>query len=147
MNTLLSISYFWSAEAVVAIFICVILPCVIVWLASRTRMHEMDRKTELAIKAIESGVQIDPDFFSKEANVRSIKEKIFGRLTTGCILSAIGIALIAVSIFSKKAITASFLGGGFLLVGIAFIVIYFIGRKQFAAEIAAEEAKIGKEQD
>ena len=93
MNTLLSISYFWSAEAVVAIFICVILPCVIVWLASRTRMHEMDRKTELAIKAIESGVQIDPDFFSKSRGTKTIKEKIFGRLTAGCILSGLGLAL------------------------------------------------------
>lgn len=133
------------------VFICVILPCTIVWLVTRNRRHEMDRKTELALKAIESGAHIDTDFFSKPvpASSKTIKEKIFGCLTAGCILAALGIALFAVALFGKDAIDSCFyvsLGGGVLLfLGIAFIVTYFIGRKHFAAEIAAEEAKIGKE--
>ena len=143
------VNYNWPTEVLVPIFLCVVLPCVIVWLTSRTRRHELDRKTELALKAIESGAQIDPNFFSKAAPAKTIKEKIFGRLTTGCILAALGLALFGVALFGKDALTSSFyvpLGGGILLLlGIAFIVTYFIGRKQFAAEIAAEEAKIGKE--
>lgn len=142
------VNYNWPSEVLVPIFLCVVLPCVIVWLTSRTRRHELDRKTELALKAIESGAQIDPNFFSKAAPAKTIKEKIFGHLTTGCILSALGLALFAVAMFGKDTITSSFyvplVGGILLLLGIAFIVIYFIGRKQFAAEIAAEEDKIGK---
>ena len=138
----------WMEDFLLPVFVSVVLPCVIVWLTSKTRRHELDRKTELALKAIESGAQIDPNFFSKAAPAKTIKEKIFGHLTTGCILSALGLALFAVAMFGKDTITSSFyvpLGGGILLLlGIAFIVIYFIGRKQFAAEIAAEEDKIGK---
>lgn len=139
----------WMEDFLLPVLISVVLPCVIVWLTSRTRRHELDRKTELALKAIESGAQIDPNFFSKAKPAKTVKERIFGRLTTGCTLSALGLALFGVALFGKDALTSSFyvpLGGGILLLlGIAFIVTYFIGRKQFAAEIAAEEAKIGKE--
>ena len=143
------VNYNWPTEVLVPIFLCVVLPCIIVWLITSTRKHELGRKTELALKAIESGAQIDPNFFSREAAAKTVKERIFGRLTTGCTLAALGIALFGVALFGKEAVTDSFyvpLGGGILLLlGIAFIVTYFIGRKQFAAEIAAEEAKIGKE--
>lgn len=149
MNTVLMVNTQWMVDFLLPVFICVVLPCVIVWLTSKTRRHELDRKTELALKAIDSGAQIDPNFFSKAAPAKTVKERIFGRLTTGCTLSALGLALFGVALFGKDAITSSFyvpLGGGILLLlGIAFIVTYFIGRKQFAAEIAAEEAKIGKE--
>ena len=149
MSTVLMASPGWIVEFLLPVFVCVVLPCVIVWITSKTRKHELDRKTELALKAIESGAQIDPNFLSKAKPAKTIKEKIFGRLTTGCILAALGLALFGVALFGKDALTSSFyvpLGGGILLLlGIAFIVTYFIGRKQFAAEIAAEEAKIGKE--
>lgn len=139
----------WMEDFLLPVFVCVILPCVIVWLTSKTRRHELDRKTELALKAIDSGAQIDPNFFSKAKPAKTVKERIFGRLTTGCTLSALGIAFFGVALFGKDSIASSLyvpLGGGvLLLLGIAFIVTYFIGRKQFAAEIAAEEAKIGKE--
>ena len=83
----------WIVEFLLPVFVCVVLPCVIVWI--------------------------------------TIKEKIFGRLTTGCILAALGIALFGVALFGKEAVTDSFyvpLGGGILLLlGIAFIVTYFIG--------------------
>lgn len=149
MNTVLMANTGWMEDVLVPILVSVVLPCVIVWLTTRTRRHELDRKTELALKAIESGAQIDPNFFSKAKPAKTVKERIFGRLTTGCTLSALGLALFGVALFGKDAITSSFyvpLGGGILLLlGIAFIVTYFIGRKQFAAEIAADEAKIGKE--
>ena len=116
----------WMEDFLLPVFVCVVLPCVIVWITSKTRKHELDRKTELALKAIESGAQIDPNFFSKAAPAKTIKKKIFGRLTTGCILAALGVAL-----FGKEDVTDSFyvpLGGGILLLlGIAFIVTYFIG--------------------
>ena len=41
----------------VPIFICVILPIAIVWLVVRARKHEMDKKTEIMLKAIEAGAK------------------------------------------------------------------------------------------
>lgn len=148
MNNVLMVNSSWATEVLLPIFICVVLPCFIVWIVSKTSRHEVDRKTELALKAIETGTQIDPNLFPKAAHDKTIKEKIFGRLTTGCVLSALGLALFGVALFGKDTLTSScyfpFGGGVLLLLGIAFIVTYFIGRRQFAAEIADEEAKIGK---
>ena len=131
------------------IMICVVLPLAIVWISTRNKRHELDRKTELALKAIENGAQIDTNLFTKPNAPKSIKEKVYCRLTSGCILSALGLACILSACFGKYNDATSFyipLGGGvLLLLGIAFIVTYIVGRKHFAAEIADEEAKIGKE--
>lgn len=145
MNTFLMVNTMWLENFLLPVSVSVILPCTIIWLVHKTRRHELDRKTELAMKAIESGAQIDPNFFSKPAAEKSIKIKIFGRLTKGCILSALGLAILGVALLTTFKFNILPIGCILLLLGIAYIVTYFIGRKQFAAEIAAEEANIGKE--
>ena len=47
----------------VAFGISVVMPVMIVWLVSRTRQNETNKKTEIMLKAIESGATIDADFF------------------------------------------------------------------------------------
>ena len=51
---------------IVPIGICVVLPVMLVWLVTRVRRNEFDKKAEVMIKAIESGATIDSDLF-KEA--------------------------------------------------------------------------------
>ena len=46
-------------ELLTALGICVILPVLIVWLVLRSRKHEVDRKTEVVLKAMEAGIPID----------------------------------------------------------------------------------------
>ena len=43
----------------VPVFVCVVLPIVIVWLVARTRQNEANRKAEIMLKAIEAGVPVD----------------------------------------------------------------------------------------
>ena len=50
-------------DIIVPIGICVVLPVMLVWLVTRVRRNEIDKKTEVMLKAIESGATIDSDLF------------------------------------------------------------------------------------
>lgn len=136
-------------DFIVPIGICVVLPITIVWLVMRAHQHETDKKTEIMLKAIESGASITPDFFNKENGLGTIKERLLKKLSSGCVMSFIGAFLLASGIFTGikfdwplKGSPASILvlGGGILLaIGIAYLIVYFTGKKMLAREIEAEE--------
>lgn len=66
---------------IVPIGICVVLPVMLVWLVTRVRRNEIDKKAEVMIKAIESGVTIDSDLFKEAPKKRkSTKERLLNRL-------------------------------------------------------------------
>ena len=138
-------------DFILPISICVILPCLIVFIVQWARRNEMNRKTEVALKAIENGVQLDPDFFAGEKKFKTRKEKIFRNLKSGLVCAGLGLGVIICSFLSVDTEDCSYfdpdllgIGAIILLIGAALIAAYFIGRKQFAAEIKAEEEKIGK---
>lgn len=136
--------------------ICVALPVLVVWLVMRARQNEIDRKTEVMLKAIEAGVKIDKGFFYPQIKQNTIKERLLGKLTAACICAFLGIASLIISIvwwkesscaISDGPIPFLMLGGGILLaVGLAFLMAYFIGRKMLAKEIEFEENKFGKQE-
>ena len=138
-------------DILVPISIFVILPCLIVFIVQWARRNEMNRKAEVALKAIENGAQLDPNFFAGEKKVKSRKEKIFKTLKSGLVCSGIGIGVILCSFLSVDTEECSHfdpdllgIGAIILLIGAALVTAYFIGRKYFSAEIKAEEEKIGK---
>lgn len=51
-------------KALVFLGVFVALPVLIVWLVNRTRQNETNRKTELLLKAMESGTPIDPNLLA-----------------------------------------------------------------------------------
>lgn len=129
-------------DAIVPIFICVVLPVMCVWLSTRARRHEIDRKTELAMKAIENGVEIDPKIFC--AKKKSYKEKSFVYLLRALVLMAIGVAFIIMGVLMRDTAGDDGMTGMlctaviFLCLGIVFFVVYFLYRAQFADEISSE---------
>lgn len=134
-------------DGLLPICICVVLPIMLVWLITRARQHEMDKKSEIAIKAIENGAQIDPNLFARTVKPakRTMKEKFFRRLKAGIILLAVGLMFFFMGLLmsdvnaAKTAfwITASV----FFSLGLAFTAIYIAGSKQFEAEISEEDSK------
>ena len=76
-------------QALIPIGICVILPIIVITLALRTRRHEIDKKTEVMMKAIENGAQLDPAFFESAAKAgckeKTVKDKLMGFLTAACV--------------------------------------------------------------
>ena len=134
-------------DAVVPIFICVILPCFIVWVSINGKKHELDKKTELALKAIENGAEVDPNFFSNiKSSTEGFKEKVFSYMKKGIILSSIGILFLLMGFIMRKMIQDAIVGfystaAIFIVLGNAFFLIYLIAKKKFSAEIAKEEAE------
>ena len=133
----------------VPIGICVVLPVMVVWLVTRTRQNETNRKTEVMLKAIEAGEKIDVDFFRAEQGPRTIKERLLKRFSSACVTSMLGIGLICIwCVFcsrfgldynsSLKFMIMS-TGGILLAVGVALFGVFFVGKKMLAKEIEAEE--------
>jgi len=138
----------------VPIFICVILPIAIVWLVVRARKHEMDKKTEIMLKAIENGAQVDPQLFKTKQSTRSIKQELMDKFTGACVTSFMGIAFLTIGLlnrsnpgmfkglwFLETALTA---GAILLAIGFALFFSYLVSKRTLAKEIEAEEKNLEK---
>lgn len=128
----------------IPIAICVVLPVMVVWLTTRSKNHLIDKKTEVLLKAIENGQEVDPELFAEpKANRKgSTKKLLLNRLQNGVLFSILGIFLILSVLFDCTIMTNEiqvFIAGASLAVGVACFVAYFVGRKMLAAEIQAEE--------
>ena len=141
----------------VPVFICVILPVVVVWLVTRAKQNETNRKADIMLKAIEAGVPVDMDQFKsakKKAPV-SIKQDLLDKLNGACITSLMGIGFLTLGIlrivitdFGRNTLLNKFwlpAGCVLLAVGIGLFISYFVGKKMLAKEIEAEEKKLEQE--
>ena len=138
-------------DILIPIGICVVLPVMIVWIINRTRQNETNRKTEIMLKAIESGATVDTDFFKAQQDQKApktIKERLLKRLSGGCICTLTGLALEAVGIVNyikwdstmsnDSAVVPMIIGVILLGIGISLIVVFFVGKKMLAKEMEAE---------
>lgn len=140
-------------EVLVPIAIVVVMPVLVVWLVMRARQQEVDKKTEVLLKAVEEGVQIDPAFFrNADQKSKSVKGRLMGYLITAMITGIIGlITLIAQIVFYSilglwdrgdgAILMFVILSGILLAVGIAFFIVYSVGKKTYAKELAELEDK------
>lgn len=145
------LKYLSIMEDIVALFIpigmTVVLPIMIVWLNIRGKSHQIDKKTEIIVKAIENGQEIDPELFSEPKNARfgATKKMLVNRLQLGVIFSLIGIVFILCSLFDIIAVVTNLqilFGGILLALGFGFLVAFFVGKRMLAVEIAEEEKRI-----
>jgi len=133
--------------------ICVVLPVMIVWLVSRAKQNEANRRAEIMLKAIEAGMPVDTELLKPRKKApESIKQDLLGKLTGACITSLMGIAFLVLGII--RAINPEFAhgiafnpswlpaGGVLLAVGIGLFITYFAGKNMLAKEIEAEEKKL-----
>lgn len=129
-------------EILVPIFICVVLPVAIVAITGWTRINSDNKRTQVLIKAIEANNDIDADKLAEALAKprKTAKEILNGRLLKGCIFTLIGVAceifaLVAYCFHdadtSMDTIEMSGIAGGIsLAVGISFLVVYNVTRKQ-----------------
>ena len=146
-------------ETLIPISICVVLPLIIIALVLRNRRHEVDKKTELMMKAIENGATLDPAFFQPTSccRMKTVKDKLMGWLLAGCITTGLGVMLGVVLAFalSSSGILQSDPSSALLFIipavligiGISFFIVYFIGKnKTWKKELAELDAKKSEEQ-
>ena len=130
-------------EVLVPIFICVILPVAIVFIVGRVRQNETNRKTEVMLKAIESGAPIDPDMLKVEKKAtKPLKKELLDKLTGACITFLMGVAFIVLYYVGADAFFDELLlvaGGVLAAVGIGLFISYFVGKQLLSKEIQEEE--------
>ena len=134
-------------QVLVPIAIVVVMPVLVVWLVMRTRQHEVDKRTEVLLKAVEKGAQIDPALFGNVgAKKKPVKDKLMGYLTTAMITGTIGLVTLVVQIVfysilgiwengDGALILFVIVSGIILAVGIAFFIVYSVGKKTYAKEL------------
>ena len=133
-------------DILVPIFICVVLPVCIVLIVMNARKHVISRKADVALKAIEAGVPVDPEFFRSSKPKETVKQKLLGQLTGACITFLMGAVFLAFNLldFNADGLHMFALGGGVLMaIGIGLFISFFVGRRMLAKEIEAEESEIG----
>lgn len=133
------------------VLIVVGLPSMIVWLVVRARSHELDKKTEVILAAIEKGQKIDADYFSKEKRGMTLKEKIYKKLRVGVVLTAFGIASCVAALVSNLCslgfppMEVTVLPAIVAAVGIAYIINFRLNLKAFSYELEMERRMLEKE--
>lgn len=136
-------------QTLVLLGIFVVLPTIIVWLVSRYKKHETDKRTEMALAAIEKDSDLDLEAFFRKMNLptRTIKEKLLDKLLWGCIFTIFGVCIyMALAVFGMviNSVNADmFIGLSMVAVpslgiGIAFLINYFVGKKALKQEMEAE---------
>ena len=136
--------------------ICVVLPVLIVWLLSRVRLNDTNKRAEVMLKALEAGKEIDPEMFKSSKRPLTLKEKLLRRLTWSSIISLLGAAMLVLGIITTNAfgrhlsespaLLVVFAGGILLAIGLSLLAVYFVGKKMLAKEIAAQEQEMTQRQ-
>ena len=142
-------------QVVTSIFICVVLPVAIVLIVNLTSINNDNKRAEILLKAIESGQNVDIDRLadslgasrSRRRRNRTPLEILNRRLLTGCIFTLTGLASMVISLFDLSAldnfnIIPSGLGALLFAIGVSYLIVYFVTRKQ----IPQEEKEIKEEE-
>ena len=99
--------------------------------------------TEVLLKAIENGQDIDPEMFASDnKSRRSLKMNLLGKLQTGIILVIMGAGLVACAMLIPGKDSLFIIASILLAIGIGFFVSFFVGRKWMEAEIKKEENQV-----
>lgn len=130
----------------IPIFICVVLPALIVWIVFRASMNNYNKRAEVLIKAIESNNGIDADRLAdalakpRKTARKTAREILNLRLLRGCIFSFIGLGFFATALFANSEgfhpdnVAIPMLAGSVsLAIGVSYLIVYFVTRKQAGA--------------
>lgn len=127
----------------VPIFVCVVLPVAIVAIINHTKMNADNKRADILMKAIDSGNMIDADKLADALRKpqKSAQEISNTRLLRGCMYTLIGLFIVIVGLvnfctgadFESDPVTIPMLCGTISLgIGISYLVVYFVSRKQQA---------------
>ncbi len=121
------------AQILVPIFVCVVLPVAIIAIIFGASINSDNKRSQVLIKAIESNCDIDADKLAEalQKPKKTAREILNLRLLRGCIFSLVGIAVCIIGIIAADTVTVPLIfGGTSLAIGLSYLVVYFVTRKQ-----------------
>lgn len=124
-------------EILVPIFCGCILPIAVVLIISLRRRNSDNKRAEILIKAIESGEFVDAEKLSEALGKpkHSPLEVLNARLLRGCLYTLVGLSLVVVYLVwpdtdSKSLMSLILLSAVSTAVGLSYLIVYFMTRKQ-----------------
>ena len=128
---------------------------VVIGLIIRYKRNETDKRTQVALAAIEKNPDMDIEEFLKKVTPKqkSLKEKLVNKLQWGTMISLVGLVFIGFGAYigyeggwdADDPVVATVFGSIILAVGIAFFINYMIAKKMLAKEIEAEERQLSQQ--
>ena len=128
-------------DSFIPIAICFLLPVLVVAIVFAFKSYEVRKKTELLAKALEHGENVDTEKLIKSLShkEKSVRRKLYGKMTSGFVLSFIGISLIAIGCSDTSLDDFILFGYIFLALGLAFVASFFFGKYYLAKEIEKQD--------
>lgn len=135
-------------DALTTLGVFAAMPTLIVWLITRAKSRQLEKRAEIAKLAMEKYSHLDletTDELLARLNppTKTAAEKNFSRLTAACILIFLGLGLGAVCLFTNNLgidsvdlLPILFIGGGaaciFAGLGLGFLVSYLVIKRKIA---------------
>lgn len=126
-------------DLIIVTGVCVVMPVMIMWIIYRAIINGDNQRAAVLMEAIRSNNSIDADRLAEALSKprRTPRELLNLRLLRGCIFTLVGVAT-AVSLLllivdgSNGWLNAWLLiiSGTLLAVGISYLIVYFVTRKQ-----------------
>ena len=125
-------------QTLLPLCICVVLPIMVVWLWTRMKTRNNDKRAEIVLEALKKDNDIDAGKLVEAlaSPKKTALEVLHNRLMYGCRFSLVGIAILICSYasylkFYDDGIWYNLLvvGSIVLAIGISFLVVYFVTRK------------------
>ena len=134
---------------IVPIAVCVVLPVAIVWLKVSQQKKQDALRAEVMLEAIRQGRDVDIDALARSMSNKSRRRfsprrRLMNQLLYGCICSLVGLIVDVVGfldVIDNGSADTLLVGGATTAVGISFLIVYFVGRKNLAAEEAWEKSQ------
>ncbi len=138
-------------DTLVPIFVCVVLPVMIVLIIQGSKILKDNNRTRLLMRAIESGNSLDLSQLSDSLKKpeRTPLDLLNLRLLRGCMFTLLGIVICVAGIIlfnlrsesnfgTDDAYLILLLGGISLAIGGSYLIVYFVSRKQVSKEAEEE---------
>lgn len=134
-----------SEDIVVPIFVSCILPIAIALIVARVRINSDNRRTQILMKAIEAGNDLNADKLAEALRKprKSAREILNRRLLLGCMFTLVGLAFMAIGIpawieegtfTTSEASDPMTIGLVAMGIGASFLIVYFATRKDIKSD-------------
>lgn len=138
----------WSLPSLGLIAVAII----VIVAYSRYRKNELEKRSQIVLTAIEKGSCDVPEELQKALNKpqKSLKERLLGKFLMGILCGLSGVGLIIAEFFMYDSDRREFeddglflvLGVVLLAVGVAFLIYYYVGKRELSSEIEREEGQL-----
>lgn len=129
------------SSILVPIFVVVVLPICIVWIVFHSSNAQCKMRTDIIMESVRNNPNTDPEKISKMLNPETKEDLAGKRLLRGCIFTLIGLVILAFGFICSQDSKTYLLAGISLAVGISYLIVYFVSKRERANKDTQEIAE------